>query len=352
MRLPGPEDRQAARGALPETRDERPRFARYDVPSGPDSKRRQRKIGPYRTKEIAQAELTKELDKVNSGTFMHTDRSVTFSQYLDDWLAGKAKLKRSTYRSYVECVELYFKPGLGHLRLGDLRDHDFEDLYAAMRKIGRPTGAARDTDMLRRLLKARSNKPQGRRPLSAGRMRRIHAVALSALNTAVKKKKIAVNPAEHVELASGRAPRGLLWTNARVTAWRQTSHRPSAVMVWTPEQAGAFLDFVVDDRLYPLWQLIAHRGLRRAEAIGLARADVDLDAATLTIRETLVDPADDEYDDPKSRTSERTISLDAVTVAVLRAWLAQQQHERDAWGAEWVDTGRLLPRRTGRRLTR
>jgi len=325
-------------------------WARYDAPPGPDGRRRQRKTGPYRTKEAAQADLAKELDKVNSGTFMHTDRSVTFGQYLDDWLAGKARLKRSTYRSYVECVELYFKPGLGHVRMNDLRDDHFEQLYAAMRKIGRTNDNARPTDLLRRLLQARSHKPQARRPLSAGRMRRIHAVALSALNTAVRKKKIAANPAEHVELASGRAPRALLWTDARVAAWRRTGRRPSPVMVWTPEQAGAFLDFTVDDRLYPLWQLISHRGLRRAEAIGLARADVDLDAGTLTIRETLVDPGEDEYDDPKSRTSERTISLDATTVAVLREWLAKQERERQAWGAEWVDTGRLFTKENGEAL--
>jgi integrase len=61
-------------------------------------------------------------------------------------------------------------------------------------------------------------------------------------------------------------------------------------MVWTPAQTAAFLDRVQADRLYPLWHIIAHRGLRRGEAVHLLWADVDLDAAQATIREQ----ADDE----------------------------------------------------------
>lgn len=46
--------------------------------------------------------------------------------------------------------------------------------------------------------------------------------------------------------------------------------RPSPVMVWRPEQLGAFLDAAAGDRLYALYHLVAYRGLRRGEAAGLA----------------------------------------------------------------------------------
>ncbi|MGY1691867.1 hypothetical protein [Geodermatophilus sp. SYSU D01105] len=111
---------------------------------------------------------------------------------------------------------------------------------------------------------------------------------MSALSSAVKRRKIAVNPGEHVELPSGRADRALVWTEHRVEAWRRTGERPAAAMVWTPEQAGAFLDFAGTDELYPLWHLIAFRGLRRSEALGLPWSDVDLERGTVTIRETRV----------------------------------------------------------------
>ena len=38
-------------------------------------------------------------------------------------------------------------------------------------------------------------------------------------------------------------------------------------MVWTPQQTGRFLDLVFKDRLYPLWPVIAYRGLRRGETV-------------------------------------------------------------------------------------
>jgi integrase len=96
--------------------------------------------------------------------------------------------------------------------------------------------------------------------------------------------------------------------------------------------------------------LIAYRGLRRAEAVGLAAVDVDLDAGTVTVRETIVDAADDEYEDPKSRSSQRTIGLDKATTAVLRAWQQRQEQERHSWGAEWVYTGRLFTKENGEAL--
>jgi hypothetical protein len=78
------------------------------------------------------------LDRINKGTHVESDRGLTFSRYLDEWLAGKLKLKPSTRTGYSHHIELYFRPGLGHMRLADLRDTDFEELYAAIRQIGRP----------------------------------------------------------------------------------------------------------------------------------------------------------------------------------------------------------------------
>jgi integrase len=75
---------------------------------------------------------------------------------------------------------------------------------------------------------------------------------------------------------------------------------PGPVMVWTPEQTKAFLDFAADER-NPLFHLVAYRGLRRAEVAGLPWSDTDLSKARIMIRETK--PDDDlDPDDPKSET--------------------------------------------------
>ena len=62
------------------------------------------------------------------------DRRTKFADYLDRrlrWWESEDDIKPSTLASYREAIELYFKPGLGHLRLAGLRDHHFRDLAAA-----------------------------------------------------------------------------------------------------------------------------------------------------------------------------------------------------------------------------
>ena len=56
-------------------------------------------------------------------------------------------------------------------------------------------------------------------------------------------------------------------------------------MVWTPEQAGEFLDYAEthDIDLYPMFLLILHRGLRRGEGCGLRDLDVDLDERIISV---------------------------------------------------------------------
>jgi hypothetical protein len=81
---------------------------------------------------------------------------------------------------------------------------------------------------------------------------------------------------------TARVPRRkpLVWTAERVARWETTGKIPAPVMVWTPAQTGAFLDFASTERLYALFHLVAFRGLRRAEVAGLPWTDVDLEAGT------------------------------------------------------------------------
>ena len=325
-------------------------WGRYDAPRAADGRRRQEKLGPYDTKAEADAALAEAVQAISRGTYLRPEKDLTVGRYLDEWLAGKTTLRASTRHGYAQHLNLYLRPGLGHLRLSDLRDVDLEALYAAMRQIGRPVDG-RPSPLLRRLLEARTDTPAARRPLSDATIRRVHATAMSALSTAVKRRKISVNPGEYVELPSGRADRALVWTEHRVEAWRRTGKRPAAAMVWTPEQAGAFLDFATDDELYALWHLIAFRGMRRSEALGLPWSDVDLDRGIVTIRKARVQVGRDVVaGDTKTDTSARTVSLDAGTAEVLRAHRRRQAELRLMLGSAWVDTGLVFTKADGAAL--
>jgi len=324
----------------------------HDVPPGADGRRRRPTRGPFASEHEADIALTESLAAWNAGIRVETPASLTVGQYLDDWLAGKVNLEPKTRQGYESHLRLYLKPGLGHLRLTDLRDHHVEQLYAAMRQVGHDRHA-KPSPILARILEVRHDDPARRRPPSAANLRRVHATLMSALNSAVRRRKIPYNPAEHVELEIPRRPKPRAWTAARVAAWERTGRRPSKVMVWTPDQAGAFLDFATADRLYPLWHLVAHRALRRGEAVALGWAETDLATATIYILDNLPDPdllADDEYTDPKSEAGDRTISLDTQTVTVLLTWHAQQAAERRAAAERWVDSGRVFTHPDGRSL--
>jgi integrase len=122
-------------------------------------------------------------------------------------------------------------------------------------------------------------------------------------------------------------------------------------MVWTPEQTGLFLDRIQHDRLYPLIQLIAYRGLRRGEACGVRWVDLSKSANSLTISEQLVQVGwVVEAGEPKSDAGGRIIALDKVTLAVLEAWRKHQIAERLAWGGGWIQSGRIFTREDGGEL--
>ena len=60
------------------------------------------------------------------------------------------------------------------------------------------------------------------------------------------------------------------------------------MQTWTAEQLKAFLEATADDRLFPLWHLIALTGMCRGEAIGLRWSDVDLEKGRLSVRRALI----------------------------------------------------------------
>jgi integrase len=93
---------------------------------------------------------------------------------------------------------------------------------------------------------------------------------------------------------------------------------------------------------------IAYRGLRHGEASGVQGADVDLDAGYLRITQQVVLIGwETEVGKPKTDGGERTVSLDAGSVQVLRRWRERQDAERAATHGAWQDTGQAIPTRRG-----
>ncbi|MFF2142063.1 tyrosine-type recombinase/integrase [Kitasatospora sp. NPDC058190] len=291
---------------------------------------------------------------------------VTVGEWLDTWLGGK-KIRKSGITRYESDVRIHLKPRIGHVRVDRLRVSTLAEMFTA---IADANEEILENNALRHALKAElatvpikgvenrarrkalraelAEMPPFRRTTGAATRQRIRATLRTALNAAIPEGLITFNPAAHVELDPATKPKGLVWTPERVAQWQETGVKPSPVMVWTPQQTGAFLDFVADDRLYAMWHVIALRGLRRGEACGQPWSETNLDNSSLTVTAQLVqDGWEVEESDPKTDGSFRTVALDDDTVAVLRRHRERQRKERADWGSAWKDTGRVFTNEDG-----
>lgn len=115
-------------------------YVRYEAPRGADGRRRQPVLGPFRTEKQAREKLADVLARLGQGVNVDDGRML-FGDYLERrvrWWESERELKPKTLDSYREAIELYFRPGLGHVRIAELRELHFRDLYASMRPINRP----------------------------------------------------------------------------------------------------------------------------------------------------------------------------------------------------------------------
>ena len=129
---------------------------------------------------------------------------------------------------------------------------------------------------------------------------------------------------------------------------RSSATRAPEMGVWSPDQLRTFLHHVAGHRLYAAYILVATTGLRRGELAGLRWMDVDLEASSISIRHTLISLDHKvEHSSPKTERGRRSIGLDPVTLAALRAHRGRQLEERLAGGKAWTDTGFVFTKDDG-----
>ncbi|MCN9239597.1 tyrosine-type recombinase/integrase [Streptomyces sp. RY43-2] len=289
----------------------------------------------------------------------------TMADFLARWLNAKKSLARTTRHGYMEHVNLYLGPHLGHLKRRDLRVRHLDRMYDAIQKENaervlhklrvdelterrdaaetawiRAKGKTEGRRRTRQEYLAANNALRdGRRGLrkvtSAATMHRINDTLSSAIAWRIKTEEaFAKNWARLVELPAVSRPKPLVWTPERVEHWKTTGQKPSPVMVWPPEQTGEFLDFVRDDRLYSLWYAFIFSGPRRGEMCALPWPEVNLDALWLRISAQMVEVAYRQYGE------------------VLGHWRGEQVKERQEWSEveAWVESDRGWTQENGEPL--
>jgi integrase len=246
--------------------------------------------------------LLAELIRLRDVGARPADHKMTVGQFLRRWLDGvKDGLAPATFRKHESIVRVHLEPVLGHVHLSDLR---VDDIRGYLR------GAVE-------------------RGLDPQTSRHHRATLRRALADALRDGLVSRNVAALAE--SPKMP---------------SRERP----ILTGPQARRLIAETSDDPMHALYVLVLTTGMREAEMLGLAWADVDLDAPSVQVINTLHrGPKGWELHDPKTAKSRRTIPLTPVAVAALRRHRIRQREYQAKAGALGRD-GLVFTSPTGRPL--
>jgi integrase len=155
--------------------------------------------------------------------------------------------------------------------------------------------------------------------LSASTIRSTYTVLRAVLDTAVRDRLTAENPAIVI-----RRPR--------------VEHHEAEYL--SPIQVRALLAAAESTRYGALFALMVNTGLRRGEALALHWGDVDAEQKALRVRGTLTRIGGAlTVTEPKTTKSRRVVAMSPVVEALLRTVKVGQRQERLAAGSQWRAAG-------------
>lgn len=268
--------------------------------------RRKRKTLYARTRQEAGAKLARAISERDGGYVVDAGR-LTIDEYLTRWvsdslkpLVDAGKMAYSTYVRYESIVRKHLIPAFGHVKLKDLARPQVRQLYARKAETLSP----RTVDY-------------------------IHVTLQKTLTQAMRDDLIPRN------VATGERPR--------------TSRERQEVKALSPAQVRALLDAAQGIRSAALYTVALHTGLRQGELLGLRWTDIDLDSKSprLAVRRALkVVEGGLDFGPPKNRASRRSVPLNRIALAALRAHRLRQNEERLRTPG-WNDRNLVFPNRVG-----
>lgn len=114
---------------------------------------------------------------------------------------------------------------------------------------------------------------------------------------------------------------------------------------YNKQELKKFLDVAKDTSLkkYALFRLLSYSGMRAGECLALAWHDLDYKNNTIAINKTLARIKDKlVIQTPKTKASNRVISLDTETIQVLKMWQLEQRKQLLKVGINAMDSKQLI----------
>lgn len=253
-------------GSRPRKRADGRWEARYWIETS-EGRKRHSVYGATR-KECADKLASALAVKDEAAVFVPTHITVAefFRQYEE---AVRDTMKRRSFETCQDIARLHLLPGLGNLKLEDLRREHIQRLYSRKRNEG----------------------------LSAASVRRMHDVLRSSLNRAVRWRLV-----EHNVCGEVSQPRKSL----------------PEIRPLSKQEAKRFLAAAEGDRYHALYALGVTSGARWGELNGLYWCDLNLDSRVMHIQRALVRGYGNyTLEEPKTKGSRRSVGLTKLAVEAL-----------------------------------
>ncbi|NYI05560.1 tyrosine-type recombinase/integrase [Allostreptomyces psammosilenae] len=283
-----------------------------------------RHVGRKTRAEVTKAvrELERQRD---SGTVRKAGQTWTVKTWLTHWVENIATLhvSENTIDGYRVATYHHLIPGLGAHRLEKLEPEHLERFYKKMQDNGSAAGTAHQA----------------------------HRTVRAALNEAVRRRHLTVNPA----------------TIAKAPRLEEEEVEPYSV-----EEVQRLLLEAEKHRNTARWVIALALGLRQGEVLGLQWSDVDFEAGVIRVRRGRLRPRYQhgcgdtcgrkpgycpkkvsvrrETKDTKSRAGRRPIGVPEELLKLLRRHKAEQDRERVLARDLWTEKGYVFTSPTGEPL--
>lgn len=258
------------------------------------------------TKKEGLAWIHETKNQIESGlTFQAA--GTTLEEFLGEWLTTvSSSSSKGTYFTYTWTVRKRILPYIGNVNLMDLRPDRIQRFYNFLQKEGLSHHAVAVT----------------------------HKTLRVAMNHAVKLRLIGRNP------CSGTTP-----PKPQQTEMNFYDDRQVRSLLKTARD--------IEDKLYPLYYLAIHTGMRQAELIGLKWEDIDWSMSTIQVRRQVrhFKGASYAFLEPKSKSGTRTIMLGKQALEILGHHKEEQEPLINAADENWTDLDLVFPSGAGTPLT-
>lgn len=260
-----------------------------DTGINPDTgKRQQAKRRGFKTKKEAQLAAAKLIQEFENGLFINSN-NLTYEDVYKEWFSNHSKtIKPSTKKTIEVKFKKHILPRFGKLKI---------------KNITKPYCQKMINDIAESISSVNDYKIQ----------------ANQVFKYAVKMDIIANNPMEHVMIPKKQKE---IFDNEDEINERN---------FWIKDEVKRFLALTKEAfiyRDYVLFHLLIFTGGRKGELLALTWDDIDFEANSLRLWKTLF-YSDGQYhfQTPKTGQSRRVISLDILTLSLLKKWRIRQKEE-------------------------